>query len=146
MEILKTICTFNGDYDISTDGPYFTVQLDGDEVIFETEKKAYRAIHEHILECLFSDMPIYKGILNNDQLQKMIQYLTEVDNRTDLFLFVASHKTNKSDLMAMKDVLDDGYYERFDRYDSDVAEQFITIYQQLKESYISLTCDEEVTT
>lgn len=145
MEILKTIRTFNGNYDISTDGPYFTAQLDGDEVIFETEKKAYNAIHEHVLECLFSDMPIYKGILNNDQLQKMIQYLTEVDNRKDLFLFVASHKTNNSDLMAMKDVLDDGYYERFDRYDSDVAEQFITIYQQLKESYISLTCDEEVT-
>lgn len=144
MEILKTIHTLNGDYDISIDGPHFTVQLNGDEVVFETESQAYKAIHKNVLECLFQDMPIYKGLLNNNQIQQMLQYLNEIKNRKDVFLFVASHKTNKSDLMAMKDVLDDGYYERFDRYDSDVTEQFITIYQQLKESYISLICDEEV--
>ena len=147
MEILKTIHTFNGDYDIYTAGPYFTVQFDSDEVIFETEKQAYNAIHSQVLECLFRDIPpIYKGPVNNKQLQKMIQYLTELDNRKNLFIFVASHILNYSNLRAIKDVLDDGDYKRFDRYNSDVANQFISIYRQLKHLYISLTCDENITT
>lgn len=33
------------------------------------------------------------------------------------------------DLLALNDVLSDGTYERFDRYDSDVCEQFISAYE-----------------
>lgn len=144
LEQFKTIHTYNGDYDITTDGPNFTVQLYGDEVVFKTEKQAYSAIHEHVLECLFEDMPIYKGLLNNTQLQNIIQYLKDLDSRKDLFLFVVSHKTNNSDFMAIKDVLDDGYYERFDRYDSDVVEQFITIYLNIKDNYLKIVNNQEI--
>lgn len=38
-----------------------------------------------------------------------------------------------SDRVAIRDVLSDGYVERFDRYDSDVCEQFISIYESVTE-------------
>lgn len=37
---------------------------------------------------------------------------------------------NNSDSLAIKDVLSDGCYERFDRYDSDVCEQFLTVWEK----------------
>ena len=60
------------------------------------------------------------------------------------FLFVVSHKTNNSDFMAIKDVLDDSYYERFDRYDSDVVEQFIIIYLNIKDNYLKIVDTQEI--
>lgn len=37
-----------------------------------------------------------------------------------------------SDRFDMVAVFEDGYYERFDRYDSDLCEQFITAYEKIK--------------
>ncbi len=61
----------------------------------------------------------------NDNIQDM---LMEVNSNNSLKEKVLAHFTGR-DLSAVKDVLDDGYYERFDRYDSDVCEQFIRAYE-----------------
>lgn len=144
MEILKTVHTFNGDYDISKVGSQFSVQLDVDEIVFENEKQALKAIHEHSLDMLFDYMPLCTGLVDNTQLQKMIEYINEVPNRKSLFLFVTKHSSSAADFMAIKGALDDGYYEYFDRYDSSVVEQFINIYKHLREWYLYAVCNDEI--
>ena len=144
MEILKTVHTFNGDYDISKVGSQFSVQLGVDEIVFENEKQALKAIHEYSLDMLFDYMPLCTGLVNNVQLQKMIEYVNEVPNRKSLFLFVAKHTSNMSDFIAIKSALDDGYYEYFDRYDSSVVGQFIDIYRFLREWYLNIVCNDGI--
>ena len=62
---------------------------------------------------------------SNDDIQDMIE---EVNKSARLKENVLNHFSG-SDLFAMRDVLNDGCYERFDRYDSDVCEQFIKAYE-----------------
>lgn len=144
MEILKTVHTFNGDYDISKVGSQFSVQLDVDEIVFDNEKQALKAIHEHSLDRIFDYMPLCTGLVNNVQLQKMIEYINEVPNRKSLFLFVAKHTSNMSDFIAIRRALDDGYYEYFDRYDSSVVGQFIDVYKYLREWYLNIVCNDGI--
>lgn len=46
MSIYKTIETKNGSYDISKIGNLFSVEIAGDELIFDTEEEAIAAINE----------------------------------------------------------------------------------------------------
>ena len=144
MEVLKTVYTFNGDYDISKVGSQFSVQLDVDEIVFNNEKQALKAIHEHSLDMIFDYMPLCTGLVDNTQLQKMIDYINDVPNRKALFLFVTKQSSSVSDFMAIKDALDNGSYEYFDRYDSAVVEQFISIYKHLREWYLYAVCNDEI--
>ena len=64
-------------------------------------------------------------IYSNDDIQDMI---SEVNKNLKLKEKLLAHFSG-SDLHAMQDVLNDGWYERFDRYDSDVCEQFIKAYE-----------------
>ncbi len=64
-------------------------------------------------------------IYSNDDVQDMI---SEVNKNLKLKEKLLGHFSG-SDLHAMQDVLKDGWYERFDRYDSDVCEQFIKAYK-----------------
>jgi hypothetical protein len=64
-------------------------------------------------------------IYSNDDIQDMI---TAVNADQKLKEKVLSHFSG-NDLHAMQDVLNDGWYERFDRYDSDICEQFIKAYE-----------------
>lgn len=64
-------------------------------------------------------------IYSNDDIQDMI---TAVNDNQTLKEKVLGHFSG-NDLYAMQDVLNDGWYERFDRYDSDICEQFIITYE-----------------
>lgn len=42
---------------------------------------------------------------------------------------------SESDLAAIKDCIEDGLYESFEAYDSDVCEQFISVYEAVLYEY-----------
>lgn len=65
---------------------------------------------------------------NNDDIQRMLSECKKNSNLKDDVL----RQFDGGDLMAVEDVIMDGYYERFDRYDSDVCEKFITAYEKAK--------------
>ena len=67
---------------------------------------------------------------NNDDIQKMItKCKNDAALREKVLDGVSSH-----DKFSVADVISDGWYERFDRYDSDVCEQFITAYEKATEN------------
>lgn len=65
------------------------------------------------------------GLYDNDDLQKMLNTL-QVPEYRHQFLECVSEGHDKS---AIIDCILDGFYERFERYDSDVCEQFIAAYK-----------------
>lgn len=69
---------------------------------------------------------------NNDEVQEILSRLERDTNYKHLFLKVAKEQMSNSDYFALLDVIGDGYYERFDRYDSDVCEQFLQIYEKVE--------------
>ena len=62
----------------------------------------------------------------NDEIQDLIE---KVNSDNTLKRKILSYFEGQ-DLYAMEDVLDDGCCERFDRYDSDVCEQFLTAWEK----------------
>ena len=64
-------------------------------------------------------------IYNNDDIQEMIKETKSDEKLRNAILAQLSGR----DKAAVEDVLAEGWYERFDRYDSDVCEQFITAYE-----------------
>lgn len=68
-------------------------------------------------------------IYSNDDVQKVIE---QVNADSDLKSRILSH-LNVVDRNAVCDVLQDGWYERFDRYDSDVCENFLLYYEKEKD-------------
>ena len=61
-----------------------------------------------------------------DEIQDMIDDVRR--NRETFMPFI--DEINTRDRRAIMNVLCDGYYEAFDRYDSDVCEQFINAYEK----------------
>lgn len=87
---MRTIHTFNGDYDIDEiNENMYSVQLFHDEVIYHTEKEAYMAIHKYVLEVLWESVP-YKNAesLTIDNLKKVVQYIRENERTKQLFYYV----------------------------------------------------------
>ena len=72
-------------------------------------------------------------MITNDILQSMI---TNTNRNPEQAAELLDLITNDRDRGAITVVLSDGYYEAFDRYDSDVAEQFITAYRKVFDSVI----------
>ncbi len=68
------------------------------------------------------------GLITSIQLQQM---LTECKQNPQLKSEIKGRFKGR-DYTAICDVISDGYIERFDRYDSDVAEQFIRAYEAVK--------------
>lgn len=64
---------------------------------------------------------------NNNDLDKALQY---VKARKDVKEKILKN-ISKSDQGAVSSVISDGWAEAFDKYDSDVAEQFISAYEKL---------------
>ena len=62
---------------------------------------------------------------NNDDIQEMIERVN-ADGTVDKIL----EYVNVYDQDAVRDVLESGYYETFDRYDSAVCEQFIAAFEE----------------
>ena len=69
---------------------------------------------------------------NSDQIQDMITTLKSDNARLKIFC-ERLEKVNADDRIAIMDVIRDGWYERFDRYDSDVCETFIRLYEEVME-------------
>jgi len=65
----------------------------------------------------------------NDDIQDMIK---ECNSNPELKEKVVNQISNDRDRAAIISVLKEGWYEEFDRYDSDVCEQFITAYEKAK--------------
>lgn len=63
-----------------------------------------------------------------DEIQKMITLCHENKHLRGL---IACQIKSFTDREAIRDVMEKGYYDAFDRYDSDVSEQFITAYERL---------------
>jgi len=64
---------------------------------------------------------------NNDDIQDMI---TKAKKDMDSFYkAIDSYGISNSDKNAIKSVINSGWYEDFDRYDSAVCEHFIRIYE-----------------
>ena len=71
----------------------------------------------------------YKGMVNNRQLQKMLDFVSADHTRTLIFCSLIHGR----DGGAIRRILfNDAYYEAFDRYDSDVGEKFIWYYRNFK--------------
>ena len=123
-----TINTPNGTYEITPMGNGYTVQLQGDEEFFNTYEDARNAVQINVL---WSTAPLKdkQGLYTNNDLQRMIEFINNNQVIRDDFI---KRLPKNADGRAIEDVLDDGYYERFDRYDSDVAEQFIDMYRNFR--------------
>lgn len=63
-----------------------------------------------------------KSFYNNSDLQEMLEYLKDSSKRA---IFLKNLSCSNADRLAIEDCIEEGYYERFDRYDSDVCEIFI---------------------
>lgn len=123
-----TIHTPNGDYDITSMNNYYTVQLNGDEVVYPTELEAKKDIWKEVFTTLWNNPPQKRKMYNNNDIQCILDYITEDNNRKQLFFIVLPNTKDGSDI---KNIINSGYYEDFDKYDSDVCEQFLKCFEQL---------------
>lgn len=77
---------------------------------------------------MFKDAPHKtERLFNLDMLQDAMDYINKDSNRKKYFLSLISDGIDKGAIMR---VLNNGFAEDFDRYDSDVAELFITTYKE----------------
>ena len=72
---------------------------------------------------------------SNDDIQEMIERVNN-DGTNETIIDVVSAYRNYTggsviDNDAIREVLRSGYYETFDRYDSDVCEQFIRAFEKV---------------
>ena len=129
-----TIHTMNGDYDIDEFNNEYTVQLNGDEIVFPTIKDAKIAILEDIHNSIWKDNPIeYKKMYDNDDLNMMVSYIKDDKTR---YTYFCKYLDNSTDSRAIRAVLDEGWYEAFMKYDSDVMDQFIILYEKISNKEI----------
>ena len=63
---------------------------------------------------------------NYNDIQNMIEKVNAEGTAEQILDHITDH-----DKAAVREVLRSGYYEDFDRYDSDVCEQFILAYEAL---------------
>jgi len=80
---------------------------------------------------------VLKRMYNNDDIQNMIEAVES--NPEPFFNAMNSKVVNNTlsfrDAEAMRHVVKEGWYEVFERYDSDVCERFIRIFESVAESY-----------
>lgn len=74
---------------------------------------------------------VKEGLYNNDDIQEMLDSLKNPKH----FKGLDFKDVSDSDKRAILRVIEDGYYETFDRYDSDVCEQFIRVYNEYSENF-----------
>ena len=119
-------------YDISKMGQGYSVQLQSrDEAYFDTIKEAREAIQRDVKVSLWEGHANISGMWNNRDLDEAINFINTRSDRKYMILIEFRQRTNLKDFNAVKAVLDEGHAEYFDRYDSNVAEQFINMYMDL---------------
>lgn len=88
---------------------------------------------ETFIDNIWENAPVFNGMVDNKQLQKMLDFVSEDNNRAQLFCSLI----HGGDDNAIRQIIfNDAYYEDFDKYDSDVAEKFIWYYQNFKEAVL----------
>lgn len=121
-------------YDISKMGQGYSVQLQSrDEAYFDTIKEAREAIQRDVKVSLWEGHANISGMRNIRDLYEAISFINARSDRKYMFLIEFRQRTNLKDFNAVKAVLNEGYAEYFDRYDSGVAEQFINMYMDLND-------------
>jgi len=121
-------------YDISKLGDGYIAQLQyRDEEYFDTIREAREAIQREVKVSLWEGHANISGMWSNRDLDEAISFITARSDRKSMFLIEFRQRTNLKDFNAVKAVLDEGYAEYFDRYDSDVAEHFISMYTDLND-------------
>lgn len=66
-----------------------------------------------------------------DDIQKMLEKINKApDHIKEAFREYVNEHTNFKDANSIMDCVKQAYYEAFDRYDSDVCEQFLTFYEK----------------
>lgn len=71
-----------------------------------------------------------KGMYNNDDIQAMLRFLEYHNGRPEYNSFMKYISEHTSDSRAIKSCINEGWYEEFYRYDSDVCEQFISCFEK----------------
>lgn len=71
-----------------------------------------------------------KKFYSSDDIQAMLNFISHHDDRPEYHAFLNYISKNTTDTGAIKHCISEGWYEEFDRYDSDVCEQFIRCFEK----------------
>lgn len=126
-------------YDITKLNSGYSVQVSsGDEEYYETTDECEYAIRRDLAYILWDGHPEPIGKMWNDKdLDTMISFINARPDRKEWFLNYTVLGISKSDFNAIKSVLNEGYAEYFDHYDSAVAEHFIRACENIILDYFS---------
>ena len=80
-------------------------------------------------------MRIIKKMYDSDDLQSILNDLNADEIYKQRFMEIAQDKMGIMDFGAVKYVVRDGFVESFTRFDSDVCEQFLDVYELYVKKY-----------
>ena len=80
-------------------------------------------------------MRIIKKMYDSDDLQSILNDLNADEIYKQRFMKIAQDKMGFMDFGAVKHVVRDGFAESFTRFDSDVCEQFLNVYELCVKKY-----------
>lgn len=125
------------EYDVTRHKNGFSAQIsNGDEVYYNTTQELSHALYEDVVHIIWDGYPTSNGKMwNNQDLDNMITFINAQSDRKAWFLKEIEDKINTADFNAIKSVLKEGYAEYFDHYDSDVAEKFILMCENITNKY-----------
>lgn len=125
------------DYDVTRHKNGFSAQIsNGDEIYCSTIPELSEAVYQDVVHIMWDSYPTPNGKMwNNQDLDNMITFINARSDRRAWFLHEIEDKINTADFNAIKSVLKEGYAEYFDHYDSDVAEKFILMCENITNKY-----------
>ena len=80
-------------------------------------------------------MRIIKKMYDSDDIQSILNDLNADEIYKQCFMEIAQDKMGFMDFDAIKYVVRDGFVESFTRFDSDVCEQFLDVYELCVKKY-----------
>ena len=80
-------------------------------------------------------MRIIKKMYDSDDIQSILNDLNADEIYKQRFMKIAQDKMSFMDFGAVKYVIRDGFVESFTRFDSDVCEQFLNVYELCVKKY-----------
>lgn len=125
------------EYDVTRHKNGFSAQIsNGDEIYCSTIPELSDAVYQDVVHIMWDGYPTPNGKMwNNQDLDNMITFINTQSDRRAWFLNEIEDKINTADFNAIKSVLKEGYAEYFDHYDSDVAEKFILMCENIANKY-----------
>ena len=125
------------EYDVTRHKNGFSAQIsNGDEIYYSTIPELSEAVYQDVVHIMWDGYPTPNSKMwNNQDLDNMISFINAQSDRRAWFLNEIEDKINTADFNAIKSVLKEGYAEYFDHYDSDVAEKFILMCENITNKY-----------